>query len=43
MVRGEVRSERIESLRIVSDADYLKTQEFIELRNGKNEEKRCTY
>lgn len=39
-VKGSVRSERIEELQIISDADFLKVQDILQMRNGKNEKKR---
>ena len=38
--RGNVRSERIESLQIVSDADFFKAQDILEQRARKDEAKR---
>ena len=40
LVRGDVRSERIEDLQIVTDSEFLKVQEILEMRSGKNEDKR---
>ena len=40
LVRANSRSERIPELQIVPDAMYFKAQEYLEQRNGKNEEKR---
>lgn len=40
MVRGGNRSERLENLVIISDEDFAKAQDFLEQRNGKNEDKR---
>ena len=42
LVRGEARSERIDALQIISDADYFRAQEIMKQRNGKNEEKRTS-
>lgn len=39
-VKGSARSERIAELQIISDADFLKVQDILHMRNGKNEEKR---
>lgn len=39
-VRGDVRSERIPELQIVSDELFFRTQEILEQRARKNEEKR---
>lgn len=40
MVHGEVRSERVEALQLVSDAEWLKAQDILKQRARKNEDKR---
>lgn len=40
IVNGEARSERIESLRIISDEDFNFTQEILKQRSKSNDEKR---
>lgn len=38
--RGDAKSERIEALQIVSDADFFKAQDILDQRSRKNENKR---
>lgn len=40
IVNGGVKSERIESLQIISDADFLRAQEILKQRANKSDEKR---
>ncbi len=40
IVNGGVKSERIERLQIISDADFLRAQEILKQRANKNDEKR---
>lgn len=39
-VRGDARSERIESMQIISDQTFFRVQEILEERTGKDEHKR---
>ena len=40
MQRGDVQSERIDFLQIISDSDFFKAQEILEQRSRKDESKR---